>query len=76
MKASRVLVAIPAFNEALTISDVVTRVRQSLPEFDLLVINDGSADRTEELLSALGVTTAARAKIAPEVPAIAESGVP
>lgn len=58
MTASRVLVAIPAFNEAATIRDVVGRVRQSLPDFDLLVINDGSRDRTEEILEELRVTTA------------------
>ncbi|MEO8361754.1 MAG: glycosyltransferase family 2 protein [Vicinamibacteria bacterium] len=58
MSADRVLVAIPAFNEAPTITEVVARVRQSLPEFDLLVINDGSLDRTQDILDGLGVTTA------------------
>jgi glycosyltransferase involved in cell wall biosynthesis len=58
-KESRCLVAIPAFNEAATIADVVGRVRQSLPEFDLLVVNDGSLDQTADVLRNLGVTTAA-----------------
>ncbi|MBX7184377.1 MAG: glycosyltransferase family 2 protein [Vicinamibacteria bacterium] len=57
-KAARVLVAVPAFNEAVTIAEVVTRVRRSLPGFDLLVINDGSTDRTQEILDDLGVETA------------------
>ena len=54
----RVLVAIPAYNEQATIADVVRRVRSSLPEFDLLVINDGSADSTAEILRSLGVVVA------------------
>ncbi|HEY3453327.1 MAG TPA: glycosyltransferase family 2 protein [Bryobacteraceae bacterium] len=54
----RVLVAIPAYNEQATIADVVRRVRASLPEFDLLVINDGSTDSTPEILRSLGVIVA------------------
>jgi glycosyltransferase involved in cell wall biosynthesis len=57
-KSSKTLVAIPAFNEAVTIADVVGRVRQSLPDFDLLVVNDGSLDQTENVLRGMGVTTA------------------
>jgi glycosyltransferase involved in cell wall biosynthesis len=55
---SRKLVAIPAFNEAPTIASVVDRVRRNLPGFDLLVVDDGSQDRTEEVLRDLGVTRA------------------
>src|SRR5262244_2150049 len=54
----RVLVAIPAYNEEGTIEEVVRRVRESLPNFDLLVVNDGSRDATGEILDRLGVTTA------------------
>jgi glycosyltransferase involved in cell wall biosynthesis len=56
--AIRVLAAIPAYNEAATIEHVVRRVRDSLPDFDLLVVNDGSTDGTGEILDRLGVTTA------------------
>lgn len=55
--APRVLVAIPAYNEAATIDKVVNRVRNSLPGFDLLVINDGSRDATGQILKELNVTT-------------------
>jgi len=55
---SKTLVAIPAFNEAVTIAEVVGRVRRSLPDFDLLVVNDGSLDHTEDVLHGLGVATA------------------
>lgn len=54
----RVLVALPAYNEEATIEQVVERVRQSLPKFDLLVVNDGSHDTTGKILKRLGVTTA------------------
>jgi glycosyltransferase involved in cell wall biosynthesis len=54
---SQALVAIPAYNEEVTILEVVTRVRRSLPEFDLLVINDGSRDATEQILCEAGVMT-------------------
>jgi glycosyltransferase involved in cell wall biosynthesis len=53
-----VLVAIPAFNEAPTIASVVTSVRAAAPDFDLLVVNDGSLDATETVLRQLGVRTA------------------
>jgi glycosyltransferase involved in cell wall biosynthesis len=55
---TRVLAAIPAYNEAATIEQVVRRVRASLPDFDLLVINDGSTDGTGETLDRVGVMTA------------------
>jgi glycosyltransferase involved in cell wall biosynthesis len=56
--ALRVLVAIPAYNEAPTIEAVVRQVRADAGEFDLLVINDGSRDETGEVLERLGVPTA------------------
>ncbi|PYR26517.1 MAG: hypothetical protein DMF98_08780, partial [Acidobacteria bacterium] len=46
----RTLVAIPAYNEAATIRNVVERVRVNLPDCDLLVVNDGSQDATGAVL--------------------------
>lgn len=55
----RTLVAVPAYNEQSTIASVVRRVRESLPGFQVLVVNDGSTDATERLLKRMeGVTTA------------------
>jgi glycosyltransferase involved in cell wall biosynthesis len=54
----RVLVAIPAYNEEGTIEEVVRRARESLSDFDLLVVNDGSHDTTGEILDSLEVSTA------------------
>jgi glycosyltransferase involved in cell wall biosynthesis len=42
----RTLVFIPAWNEGGSIADVIGGVRESLPEVDLLVVDDGSTDAT------------------------------
>jgi glycosyltransferase involved in cell wall biosynthesis len=42
----RVLIMIPAWNEAASIGEVVTEIRGELPEIDVLVIDDGSSDDT------------------------------
>lgn len=45
--SSSLSVIIPAFNEAAAIGDVVCRVRETVPDCEILVINDGSVDDTE-----------------------------
>jgi glycosyltransferase involved in cell wall biosynthesis len=52
----RTLVAIPAYNEAATIRNVVERVRLNLPHCDLVVVNDGSTDATAAALAGTGAT--------------------
>jgi glycosyltransferase involved in cell wall biosynthesis len=42
------LVIIPAFNEEGSVGQVVENVRNHLPQSDIVVINDGSKDRTSE----------------------------
>jgi glycosyltransferase involved in cell wall biosynthesis len=54
----RVLIAIPAYNEEATLGEVISRVRAATPEFDLLIINDGSQDNSGQILKQLQVTTA------------------
>jgi glycosyltransferase involved in cell wall biosynthesis len=54
----RVLVAIPAYNEEATLGAVINRVRASAPQFDLLVVDDGSQDNTGRILRELRVVTA------------------
>jgi glycosyltransferase involved in cell wall biosynthesis len=55
---NRILIAIPAYNEAATITNVINRVRDSMPDYDLLVINDGSRDNTGQILKELKIVTA------------------
>lgn len=48
----RVLVVIPTYNEALTISRAVEGVRSAVPDADILVVDDGSPDGTGEIADA------------------------
>jgi len=54
----RLLIAIPAYNEAATIEDVVQRVRAAMPQHGLLIIDDGSRDGTADILRRVDVMTA------------------
>ena len=44
--AFRVLVVVPAWNEEESIAGVVHEVRRTLPDVDVLVVDDGSTDQT------------------------------
>jgi glycosyltransferase involved in cell wall biosynthesis len=59
MDAKRVLIIIPAWNEAESIGDVVREVRSTLPDVDVLVVSDGSTDRTEAEAAEAGAVVAA-----------------
>jgi glycosyltransferase involved in cell wall biosynthesis len=50
----RVLIIIPAWNEAGSIAEVIAEVRGELPAYDILVVNDGSTDDTERVALASG----------------------
>src|SRR6478735_3448300 len=50
----RTLIIMPAFNEEAAISAVIAEVRQTLPDVDVLVVNDGSADSTSERARSAG----------------------
>lgn len=50
----RVLIAIPALNEARNLAQVVRDVRHARPDDDMLVIDDGSQDATSAVARGLG----------------------
>lgn len=52
------LVIIPAWNEAETIAAVIGRVHITLPDADVLVVNDGSRDQTAQIAQAAGAMVA------------------
>ena len=52
---SRVLVAIPTYNERLALGDVVRRVRAAVPDAHVLVVDDTSPDGTGDVAEALAV---------------------
>ena len=54
MGSSVELVAIPAWNEEGSIADVITKVREHRPDVDILVVDDGSSDRTAAIASQAG----------------------
>ena len=49
-----VLIIIPAYNEEATIADVLVKLRQVAPEYDRVVVNDGSEDETGSILASMG----------------------
>jgi dolichol-phosphate mannosyltransferase len=50
----RILVVLPTFNESENIERVLRKVRESLPDAGVLVVDDGSPDGTAELAERLG----------------------
>ena len=51
-----ILVIVPAFNEEGSVGKVVEEVHTHLPQAGMLVVNDGSTDRTSEKARASGAT--------------------
>ena len=54
----RTLVFIPAWNEEAALPGVIADVRKAIPEADLLVVDDGSADATAERAREAGALVA------------------
>lgn len=50
------LVIIPAWNEDQSIEGVIAELRREAPDFDFVVVNDGSTDRTGDVCRRLGAT--------------------
>lgn len=46
---SELLIVIPAYNEEENIENVVTYIRDNYAQYDYIVVNDGSRDRTAEI---------------------------
>jgi glycosyltransferase involved in cell wall biosynthesis len=52
----KILVIIPAYNEEKSLPGVIHDLRENISLADILVVNDGSKDRTEMVARDLGVT--------------------
>jgi glycosyltransferase involved in cell wall biosynthesis len=53
--ATRTIAIIPAFNEEEALPAVLLELRQAVPDLDVVVISDGSRDRTASVARAAGV---------------------
>jgi dolichol-phosphate mannosyltransferase len=53
MTLGRVVMVVPTYNEAENLAWIVSRVRHSLPEADVLVVDDGSPDGTGQVADGL-----------------------
>jgi hypothetical protein len=46
----KILIIIPAYNESEAISDVLSKLRSDHPQYDVVVVNDGSTDNTADVV--------------------------
>jgi glycosyltransferase involved in cell wall biosynthesis len=54
MNAEKVSVIIPVYNEGKTIADLVAKVKSCHPDFEIIVIDDGSSDNTADAAQKAG----------------------
>ena len=45
----KLLIIIPAYNEAESLKGVIEHLRSTCPQYDYIIVNDGSTDETKEL---------------------------
>jgi len=58
INGNRVLIIMPAWNEAASIAVVIAEIRGELPGVDVLVVDDGSTDATSAIAAAAGAIVA------------------
>ena len=56
MSDATVSIIIPAYNEAKTIGEIIRQIKMLYPEFEIIVINDGSKDDTVSVAMEAGAT--------------------
>jgi len=54
MKKSEVSIIIPAYNESQIIGEIIGRIKTLYPDFEIIVVNDGSVDATGDVAKDAG----------------------
>ncbi len=54
MKKTKASIIIPAYNEEKNIAGIISRLKSLYPDFEILVVNDGSSDRTAQAAQEAG----------------------
>lgn len=54
MATTKVSVIIPAYNESQTIGHVIHKIKSDYPDFEIIVVNDGSTDNTASVAEDAG----------------------
>ena len=54
MSKPKVSIIIPAYNESQTIGGLVSKIKDLYPDFEIIVINDGSNDDTLSIAKSAG----------------------
>jgi len=55
LNTNKLLVVIPAYNEEESIAETIVDVQRNIPDVEILVVDDGSIDKTNEKAKQLGV---------------------
>lgn len=55
LEANKAIIVIPAYNEEGNIGPLIHKIRGKLPDIDILIIDDGSVDRTARVAKKAGV---------------------
>ena len=56
-KSPGILILIPAYNAAGYLPQLTERIQKALPGQDILIINDGSTDNTDDILESMNILT-------------------
>ncbi len=50
-----ITIIIPVYNEERSIEDVIKKIKELYPDYEILVVNDGSTDNTADIIKKMGV---------------------
>ena len=51
----KILLIIPAYNEENCITKVIDELVERYPQYDYIIVNDGSTDQTERIVKSINI---------------------